>query len=484
MTTIDLLALLPIIVLAGFIVVVMLLVAFFRNYWLTIWMTLAAFVASFAALPIAYSYRPHPIPPLLIIDGPAIFYMGLIFAASFVVTLLSSRYMEDYSGFREEYYILILLASLGSSVLVASDHFAPFFLGLETLSVALYALIAYPHLQKYRVEAAIKYLILAGVTSAFMLFGMALIYTALGTLGFSEILTPGEVPADLQDLLVVGWGLLAVGFGFKLALVPFQLWTPDVYQGAPAPVTGFIASVSKGGMFALLLRYYTHVSFYDNQALWSMFAIIAIASMLFGNILALLQRNVKRVLAYSSISHLGYLMVAFLASGDLSQQAVAFYLIAYFVTILSAFGVITLLSTPDKETEEWDAYTGLFWRRPWLATIFTVSLISLAGIPPSIGIIGKIYLAMAGVQSSLWVLLGVLVAGSVIGVFYYLGLVITMFRRPGEEGAEEAVELVPLQIPDFSRIESTALVCLAVIIVALGLYPGPVFRIIARLIGG
>ncbi|MEJ2350346.1 MAG: proton-conducting transporter membrane subunit [Anaerolineales bacterium] len=200
--------------------------------------------------------------------------------------------------------------------------------------------------------------------------------------------------------------------------------------------------------------------------------------------LALLQRNVKRVLAYSSISHLGYLMVAFLASGDLSQQAVAFYLIAYFVTILSAFGVITLLSTPDKETEEWDAYNGLFWRRPWLATIFTVSLISLAGIPPSIGIIGKIYLAMAGVQSSLWVLLGVLVAGSVIGIFYYLGLVITMFRRLGEEEGEEAVELVPLQIPDFSKIESTTLVCLAVIIVALGLYPGPVFRIIAGLIGG
>jgi NADH-quinone oxidoreductase subunit N len=312
-----------------------------------------------------------------------------------------------------------------------------------------------------------------------MLFGMALIYTVLGTLEFTELVT-AEVPADLTRLLYVGWGLLLVGIGFKLALVPFHLWTPDVYQGAPAPVTGFIASVSKGGMFALMLRYFNLVSIHDTQTVWNLFAIIAILSMLTGNILALLQNNVKRILAYSSISHLGYLLVAFLASGPFSQQAVAFYLVAYFATTLSAFGVVTLLSVPEKETEELDEYLALFWRRPWLAVIFVIALISLAGIPPSIGLVGKIFLAAAGVQSSLWLLLIVLVVASVIGVFYYMRVVITMFRRPEEMALPEFT----LAAAPFTNVEGVVLAVLALLVVGLGLYPVPVLSIIERLIAG
>ncbi len=478
MNTTDIIPLLPLIVLAAFSLVVMLAVAFFRSYRLSVFLTLLGLAAALVTLPFTYANQSHQVTPLMIIDGPAVFYMGLIFAASFVVVLLSTRYIESYRGLREEYYVLLMFASLGSAVLVASDHFASFFLGLETLSVALYALIAYPHLVRHRIEAGIKYLILAGATSAFMLFGMALIYTVLGTLEFSELVT-AEVPADLTRLLFVGWGLLIVGIGFKLALVPFHLWTPDVYQGAPAPVTGFIASVSKGGMFALMLRYFNLVSIHETTTVWSVFAIIAILSMLAGNILALLQNNVKRILAYSSISHLGYLMVAFLASGSFSQQAVAFYLVAYFTTTLSAFGVVTLLSNPENETEELDEYMALFWRRPWLALIFMIALISLAGIPPSIGLVGKIFLAAAGVQSSLWLLLIVLVGASVIGVFYYMRVVITMFRRTEEELPEFTLTPAPL-----ANVEGVVLTALSVLVVGLGLYPVPVLTIISKLISG
>jgi NADH-quinone oxidoreductase subunit N len=479
MTTADLVPILPLIVLTAFSVIALLAVAFYRNYWLTVFLTLLGLAAAFITLPFSYSGQPREVTPLLIIDGPAVFYIGLIFVASFVVVLLSTRYIEAYKGFREEYYLLLMFAALGSAVLVASDHFASFFLGLETLSVALYALIAYPQLERRSIEAGIKYLILAGATSAFMLFGMALIYTVLGTLEFTELVT-AEVPADLTRLLYVGWGMLLVGIGFKLALVPFHLWTPDVYQGAPAPVTGFIASVSKGGMFALMLRYFNLVSIHDTQTVWNLFAIIAILSMLTGNILALLQNNVKRILAYSSISHLGYLLVAFLASGPFSQQAVAFYLVAYFATTLSAFGVVTLLSVPEKETEELDEYLALFWRRPWLAVIFVIALISLAGIPPSIGLVGKIFLAAAGVQSSLWLLLIVLVVASVIGVFYYMRVVITMFRRPEEMELPEFT----LAAAPFSNVEGVVLAVLALLVVGLGLYPVPVLSIIERLIAG
>jgi NADH-quinone oxidoreductase subunit N len=478
MTASDITALSPLIVLAASSVIVMLVVAFYRNYRLTVLLTLLGYVAAFVMLPFAYNGQPQRVTPLIIIDGPAIFYMGLVFVASFVVVLLSTRYIESYKGMREEYFLLILFASLGSAVLVASDHFATFFLGLETLSVALYALIAYPHTQQHRIEAGVKYLILAGATSAFMLFGMALIYTVVGTLGFTQLAT-SEVPADMNTLLLMGWALLMVGIGFKLALVPFHLWTPDVYQGAPAPVTGFIASVSKGGMFALMLRYFNLVSIHDNQTLFTLFAAIAILSMLTGNILALLQNNVKRILAYSSISHLGYLMVAFLASGSISLEAVAFYLVAYFATTLSAFGAVTLLSTPEKETEELDEYLGLFWRRPWPAILFGVALISLAGIPPSIGLVGKIFLAFAGVQSSLWTLLFVLVGASVIGVFYYMRVVITMFRRPEEEELPE----LSLSASPLANLESVVLLVLAVLVVSLGIFPNPVLAIINRLIG-
>lgn len=474
----DLLALLPLIILAGTSVVVIIAIAFYRNYLLTVFLTLAGMVGSFLSLPFALSVQPRQVTPLLIVDGTTVFYIGLVLTTSIVVVLLSYQYFRDYDGNREEYYLLLILATLGSGVLVASNHFAAFFLGIEVLSVSLYALIAYPRHDRRRVEASIKYLILAGATSAFLLFGMALIYSVGGTLEFSSLAKAASLSPGMNNVLLIGWGMLIVGIGFKLALVPFHMWTPDVYQGAPAPITGFVATVSKGGVFALILRYFSQVPIYDVPSLWWVFAAIAIASMLLGNMLALMQTNVKRVLAYSSISHLGYLLIAFLSRGTEAQNAAAFYLVAYFATTLAGFGVITMLSNHENELEDLDSYRGLFWKRPGLALVFSAALLSLAGLPPSAGLVGKIFVAAAGVNSALWLLLIVLVIASVIGVFYYFRIMISLYRNP------EADEERTISAPSLSMIGSVTLAVLVLLVVGLGIYPAPVMGIISRLIAG
>ena len=477
MNATDLLALSPLIVLTVTSAVVMLAIAFHRDHRLTFGLTLAGLLLALASLAWSASYAPRPVTPLLILDDYAIYFSGLILLAGIVVTLLSYNYFQGYLG-AEEYYLLLLLASLGAIVLVTSQHFASLFLGLEILSVSLYSLISYPSQQRTRIEAGIKYLILAGTTSAFLLFGIALIYAATGSLAFPSAAAEAGNSPFLETLLRIGMGMLIVGLGFELALVPFHWWTPDVYQGAPAPVTAFIATVSKGGMFALMLRFFTLVPLTDIPSLWQVFAGIAIASMLTGNLIALMQTNVKRILAYSSIAHLGYLLVAFLAFGRYGRFAVAFYLAAYFITTLTVFGVITVRSTHEREVEELDDYRGLFFQRPWLALFFSFGLLSLAGIPPTVGIIGKIFLAAAGVQSGLWLLLIVLVVGSIIGVFYYLRIAIAMFRRP------EGEEARPFAMPSLLTSGTIILGVLFLLLVGFGLYPGPLMAVASRLVQG
>ena len=273
-----------------------------------------------------------------------------------------------------------------------------------------------------------KYLVLGGSTSAFLLFGMALVYAVTGKM------TPAALVATLHggsgvDLMVVtGIVLILVGVGFKLAVVPFHMWTPDIYQGAPAPVTAFIATVSKTAVVALLLRFFRPVTVDHTSALFLVFAGISIASMLAGNLLALRQNNVKRILAYSSIAHLGYILVAFLAAGRNGTVAVTFYLVAYTATNLAAFGVVGVLSTADGDAEDIALYRGLGRRRPWLAAVFAVALLSLAGIPLTAGFIGKFYLITAGAGASLWVLVVVLVVSSTIGLYYYTRLIVDHVR--------------------------------------------------------
>src|SRR6185437_710275 len=343
-----------------------------------------------------------------------------------------------------------------------------FFLGLEILSVALYALSAYLHTRRRSIEAGVKYLILAGSSSAFLLFGMALIYAQLGTMDLSR-LEGLLVGAQNSPLVLAGLTFIVTGIGFKLGVVPFHLWTPDVYEGAPAPVTAFIATISKGAIFALLLRYFYTVGAQHFRAVFVLFAIIAIASMLIGNLMALLQNNVKRILAYSSIAHMGYLLVAFEASGGMASEAVAFYLVAYFITTVGAFGVVTILSDEERDADTLEDYAGLFWRRPVLASIFTLMMLSLAGIPVTAGFLAKFYVVTAGASAGIWALILILVVSSVIGLFYYLRIVATLYARRPEAAPHAELH---------SIAGSYVLVALTILLVWLGVYPAPLLKVI------
>ena len=473
MNATDTIALLPLLLLAGTAVAVMLGIAVKRSHEMTAALTLIGLAASFLSVFAVTSLVPRQVTSLMLLDRYALFYLGLISASAAVVAVLSYQYFAKHDGHREEVYLLLVLATLGCGVLVTSVHFVSFLLGLEVLSISLYGMIAYFTGRAQALEAGIKYLILAAATAAFLLFGMALIYAATGTLAFSGIRSLSFGGSSLA-LLLPGVALSVTGIGFKLGVVPFHLWIPDVYQGAPAPVAAFVATTSKTAVVALLLRYLAAAP-QQSPAVFVLFSVIAVASMCAGNILALRQNNVKRILAYSSIAHFGYILVALLAGTTMAAGAVTFYLVAYTVTILTAFGIVTVLSTSEADAADLEDYRGLFWRRPVLASIFTAVLLSLAGIPATMGFVGKFYILASGANASAWPLIIVLVLTSVIGLFYYLRVVVTLFsaapeRRASMEGIQWSSALI--------------LGGLAVLLIWFGVYPAPLLNLIRATIGG
>ncbi len=426
----ELRALAPLLVLASGALVVLLSIAFRRSHALAAALAAGTCLLALGGLALAAPISPCPLGSLLVVDTYALSFQALLIAASLAVVLLAHGYLSSFSGPREELYVLLLLATLGGAVLAASTHFASFLLGLELLSASLYGLVAYERTRNTCLEAGLKYLILAGVSSAFLLLGMALLYAAEGSLQWTTIVSPPPSLTGQEGILLrAGGALVLVGIGFKLSLAPFHLWAPDVYQGSPAPVTAFVATVSKGAVVALLFRYFGGLV--REPAGSSSFALvltaIAVLSMILGNFLALLQDNVKRLLAYSSIAHLGYLLVALVAGGALALPAAGLYLTSYVVTMLGALGVVTVLSRPGSEAESIDDYRGLFHRSPLLGTVFAGMLLSLAGIPLTAGFMGKLYLLLAGVSGSRWLLVATLVAGSVVGIYYYLRVLIVVF---------------------------------------------------------
>lgn len=477
MNSADIIALLPLILLTLTTIAVMLAISFKRSHGLAAGLTALGFTATFLLLPAISRVAPHPVTPIYLVDTFGLFFTGLLLAASLVVTLLAYGYYETRSGFREEFYLLLLMSAMGGLVLVGSTHLVSLFIGLELLSVPLYTMVGFSRTARRSLEAALKYLVLAGVSSAFLLFGMALLFAATGSMDFSRILEMGRSGDASSTPLMAGLALIGVAVGFKLAIVPFHLWTPDVYEGAPAPTTSFVATVSKGAMTAVLLRLYLLAGGVIPDSTATIFSILAILSMFTGNLLALMQNNVKRVLAYSSISHLGYLLVAFLAGGEYAVEAVTFYLTAYMVTSLGTFGIIALLSDREGEPELLQDYSGLFWRNPVAAGLFSLFLLSLAGIPMTAGFIGKFYLFAAGVDHSAWLLIGSLIINSAIGLFYYLRIVASMYA-----GAEE--KATPMPLPGSALASLLVLMLVSVVIFWFGVYPEFLIHLIRSAIIG
>jgi len=477
MNAASLVPLLPMVVVAASGVVLLLGIALRRNHAATLAIALGGLACACLSIPVAASVplKQRWLMPLLVMDGYAYFFTGLIIIAAFAVAVLSYEYLNRHSKRREEYYVLLIIAVLGSLVLAAATHFVSFFLGIETLSIPLYALIAYLRSKDEHVEAGIKYLILSAVSTSFLLFGMALIYARLGTMEFLRI-TELMVSYPPDALVLAGTAMLMTGVGFKLAVVPFHMWTPDVYQGAPAPVTAFIATASKGAVFALMLRYFSDTNFREQGSLFLVFSIIAVFSMFAGNILALFQSNVKRILAYSSIAHFGYLLVAFLSVGTLRVVSVMFYLVQYFVTTIAAFGVVTVMSHERCDVDGLDDYRGLFFYRPWLAVIFSVSLLSLAGIPLTAGFMAKFLVIAAGLGAVLPFLVMALVVNSVIGLFYYLRVLTPMFTQPETSGAGGEFR--------FPLASCLVISILALLVTWWGVFPSPLVNLILSMIEG
>ena len=469
MTITDFLCLAPFLLLAIAPIVIMIVISVLRNYEVVFSFSLLFFLLAFVSLFFVFPSAPHAIEPLFIIDIYSLFFLGIIILSALLITLLSHDYIKQLEGIREEYYIILFISTLGAALLAVANHFILLFLGIETLSISLYILVAFQRSKDSSIEAGIKYLILASVSSAFLLFGMALIYNETGSMQFNRLVSVVNSGSALSLPLKAGFGMMMVGIGFKLALVPFHMWTPDVYQGAPAPISAYIATVSKGAVMAILIRFFFSIHGFDNKYLFVVISGIAILSMFVGNLLAIRQKNLKRLLAYSSIANMGYLLIILLTGSNKGIQASVFYLISYFVTTIGAFGVISLLSSSKYEAEKIEDYKGLFWKRPGIAIVFTLSLLSLAGIPITAGFIAKFYVIFEGMKAGLMVLIFSMIINSVIGLYYYLRVITTLFSTTNEN-----------KLPELSFSGNVALAVVGLSILILGIYPGWLIDIIAK----
>lgn len=476
MSKTDFLSVVPLFILTSAAILILFSIAVKRNHKVIYVITTVSLAVDFIYIAL-YKASTWVIEPLFIFDGFGTFNTGLILLTALAVTMISYAYFEQREERKEEYYILLILATLGAVVLVISKHFVSLFLGLEILSVSLYSMIAYLRKRERSDEAGIKYLILAAFSSAFLLFGMALVYTASGSMEFSGITNFLAGLQELPLIMFAGFGIMTVGIGFKLGVVPFHMWAADVYEGAPAPVTAFIATVSKGGMMVLLVRFFTAINGHQYDGLILVFTIIAVTSMLVGNFLALRQSNVKRMLAYSSIAHLGYLLVAFLAGGQTGMHAISFYLVAYFITSTGAFGILATLSDKDRDAERLEDYKGLFWTRPWTATMFTAMLLSLAGIPLTAGFIGKFYVVAAGIGEHLWMLVIMVALNSAIGLYYYIRIIAMMLEKVEDESETEN-ELRP----SIFIVSGVTMAVLTILLIWIGVHPNGMMVLIQQVL--
>lgn len=489
MTVEQLILLLPLIIVATTSIATMLMVAAKRNHAVSCFITSFGLLLALLSLFIVVDYPAQEITPLLQVDAFNLFFTALILLAALAITLFSYPYLCNLNDHQDEFYILVAIATLGALVMVSSTHFVTAFLGMEMLSVCLYGMVAYPlhrdTTAQYPLEASIKYLVLSAVSSGFVLFGIALLYAQTGTLHFSDI-SAGFAQATTDgpgpEYFIVACLLIIAGFAFKLSLVPFHLWTPDVYEGAPLPATAFLATVGKIAMAALLMRFLSVSGVLDSPVIINVLTVMAVLSILGGNLLALLQSNLKRLLSYSSIAHMGYLLIALMTVQSnvtgvtsLGSEAVSFYLIAYVIMSLGAFGVMMVVSDSAHERDHIGHYQGFFWRDPWLALVFSAMLLSLAGIPLTIGFIGKFYVFATGVENAQWALLATMIIGSGIGLFYYLRIIYRMLTALDQDDPLPVAgirELVPHGI----------LLVLLLALIIPGIMPGGLMALLERVV--
>ncbi len=372
----------------------------------------------------------------IVVDGFSVFFAVTICSAVLVGALMAEGYLRREGLVGAEFYVLMLLSASGGLFMAAANDLIIVFLGLEILSIALYVLAGYHRRRARSQEAAIKYFVLGAFSSAFFLYGVALVYGATGSTNLGFVARYLRETTITEGVLLGGLALLVVGLGFKVAAVPFHMWTPDVYEGSPTPVTGFMAAAAKAAGFAALLRI-LFSTFSTNRLDWEPIVwALAVLSLVVGSVLAVVQTDVKRMLAYSSIAHAGYILVGLQAATDRGMAGSLFYLLAYTFMILGSFGVATLVGRRGDDRHSLDAYRGLARTRPGLAFTFTVFLLAQAGVPFTSGFLAKFYVIGAAVESRSYTLAVVAMLAAVVAAFFYLRLIVVMYMSEELEGEE------------------------------------------------
>jgi NADH-quinone oxidoreductase subunit N len=470
MTTITALA--PLLLVVAGALCVLLLEAFLhrenRNYLAYLSLAVLFGCAVFCAT--LWSHRPSYFDGMLTLDKFALLLTFLFLAGTAFVILGGMKYTVQLDINCGEFYGLLLLALAGLMIMVSSPNLVVIFLGLEVTSVASYALAGLNRNDNASSEAAIKYFLMGSFASAFLVFGLALVFGTARALDIGAVINGLGASSPQPAIGLVGLGLVLIGFAFKIALVPFHMWTPDVYQGAPTPVTAFFAFGPKSAGFAVLFRIlapYWKEGFAAEKItgiLW----VIAALTMLAGSIIALRQNNIKRMLAYSSIANAGYLLVAVLSSDG---SGLLFFLVVYLFMSMGAFGSLLALCKTGREFHDLEDFAGVGFKYPWIGALFAIFLVSLAGFPPSGGFLAKFYVFGAAVRSGLTPLVIIGVLASLISVFYYLRVIVYMYMRAPEREIEIEMENPGLFLVLF--------LCLYGVL-QLGIFPGNVLSIIKQ----
>jgi NADH-quinone oxidoreductase subunit N len=442
------LALLPEVVLSGWALIVLLVVSWRhdgpRDSRLAGWLSFAGVVLSAAALAALWvnGTQADGLAQMVALDTFRYGAAAIALVSAGATILLSLGYLERERLLAPEYYALVLFAAAGMMFLSGAEDLIVLFLGLEVMSVAVYALAGFNRANAFSAEAALKYFLIGAFASGFLLYGIALVYGATGTTNLS--LVGAQLAGKPLGLMAsLGLGLLIVGFGFKVAAVPFHMWAPDVYDGSPTPVTGFMATGVKAAAFAAFVRVLME-AFPSAISTWQpIVAGLALASMILGNLVALAQRSLKRLLAYSSVAHAGYLLVAVWPGSPVGAGSVLLYLFAYSLTSLAAFGLLAVLGRGGERDVTLDDIAGLAASRPGIAFALTVCMLSLLGFPGTFGFIGKWYIISAVVAEGQYVLPVVLVLTSVLSAGYYLPVIMAMYMRPAPASDRYAAVRLP-----------------------------------------
>lgn len=391
-----------------------------------------------------------------------------IISAWLTITLAREYLLKEHADFGE-FYLLVLFALIGMMVIAAAADLIMIFLGIELMSVCLYVLAGFLRRRPISNESALKYFLLGAFATGFLLYGIALLYGASGTTNIAS-LAAGFQALSTSGMFWVGIGLLIVGFAFKVGAVPFHMWIPDVYQGSPTPVSGFMSTGAKAAAFSAFVLVFAQQQIGDGVKVRTVLSVLSAASMILGNVIAVSQSNIKRMLAYSSVAHAGYMLAGLAAGNALGRTGVIFYLVAYTFMNLGAFGVLALLEREEEKNLMFDDYAGLGFKRPMLAALMSIFMISLAGIPPFAGFLGKYYVFAAAVNANLTWLAIVGVMTSLISVYYYLRLVIVMYFQDGDT-----------VVSSYSFLSIAVLVVAAAAVIDFGVFPSSLLTIINSL---